>query len=268
MNYIKGISNIPLFGVCVRYCLSIINAYIIPFFIRGKFQYLKSLKNKYKGKRCFIVATGPSLNVNDLELIKGEISFSCNSIVKILDKTTWRPDYYMMFDKDAYLRLKKDIYKNQDKLSNFFYPYDWNFKGKIGRPYVLRRASWHTHKQHDFLYKCLGARLRFSQDPSKVVRIGGNIVHIIMQFVYYMGFKEVYLLGCDCTFLKVYTHADGIGYQRSRSYDADWSSKVVMEDYLLERKIFTKMNIKIYNATRGGNLELFPRVKLEDVIKS
>lgn len=39
-----------------------------------------------------------------------------------------------------------------------------------------------------------------------------------------------------------------------------------MEVYALLDSYAKKHNIHIYNATRGGNLEIFPRVKLEDVL--
>ncbi len=36
--------------------------------------------------------------------------------------------------------------------------------------------------------------------------------------------------------------------------------------YRLLKKYADRHGIKIYNATRGGNLEVFPRVQLEDVL--
>lgn len=36
---------------------------------KKQFSYLKEFKNKYKGKRCFMVGTGPSLTHEDMELI-------------------------------------------------------------------------------------------------------------------------------------------------------------------------------------------------------
>ena len=45
-----------------------------------KYEWLKQYKNKYDGKRCFIVATGPSLTVEDLSLLKNEITFGCQVI--------------------------------------------------------------------------------------------------------------------------------------------------------------------------------------------
>ena len=36
-------------------------------------RYLLSLKNKHKGRRAFIIGTGPSLKLEDLEKLEGEI---------------------------------------------------------------------------------------------------------------------------------------------------------------------------------------------------
>lgn len=38
--------------------------------------------------------------------------------------------------------------------------------------------------------------------------------------------------------------------------------------YQLLKQYADKHGIRIYNATRGGNLEIFPRVALEDVLAS
>ena len=67
---------------------------------------LKKYKNIHKGQRCFIIGTGPSLSVEDLEKLKGEITFGSNRIFEIYSQTDWRPTYYM----------------NQDK-ANIFIPY-------------------------------------------------------------------------------------------------------------------------------------------------
>lgn len=55
---------------------------------------LKKFKNIHKGQRCFIIGTGPSLTVEDLELLKDEICFGSNRIFEIYPRTSWRPTYY------------------------------------------------------------------------------------------------------------------------------------------------------------------------------
>lgn len=55
-------------------------------YIDKKFATIKQMENIHNGERCFIVATGPSLTMEDLQLIKNEISFGMNSITRIYDR--------------------------------------------------------------------------------------------------------------------------------------------------------------------------------------
>jgi len=50
---------------------------------------IQEFKGKYKGQRCFVVATGPSLTVEDLNTLhkNNEVVFSMNTIVKAFEKT-------------------------------------------------------------------------------------------------------------------------------------------------------------------------------------
>ena len=52
---------------------------------------LSVFKNIHKNKRMFIIATGPSLKIRDLEKLKqkNELSMSMNGIYHIFSKTTW-----------------------------------------------------------------------------------------------------------------------------------------------------------------------------------
>src|SRR5690625_3210612 len=53
----------------------------------SSYERLRYLKNKHKGEKCFIVATGPSLTIEDLEKLQNEITFSMNSICFAFDET-------------------------------------------------------------------------------------------------------------------------------------------------------------------------------------
>lgn len=59
---------------------------------------IKALKNKHKGQRCFIVGSGPSLKVDDLNKLKDEVTFACNKIYLAFNDTSWRPTYYSVYD--------------------------------------------------------------------------------------------------------------------------------------------------------------------------
>lgn len=266
MSISKIITKVPFLNVPLRFIGSRYNAFVQPIVSGFCNKHIRALKDSHKGERCFIVATGPSLTVEDLQLLKKEVCFSCNGIVKWFDRTDWRPDYYMMFDKDVYMKLKTDIEHNANNLPNFYHPYDWDFKGEISRPYILKRTSWYTASEYFFLCKYMGWKVGFSKDVSRFINRGGNVVHSIMQLVYYMGFKEVYLLGCDCNFLGDNIHAAGMDYKLSGNTDGAFLNHLILEDYKKDKEIFEADGRKIFNATRGGKLELFERVELKDVI--
>lgn len=251
----------------LRWVLAYVNAYVFPQIIKNRFTPLQSLKNIHRGERCFIVATGPSLQLSDLELIKNEVCFSCNSIVKLLNKTNWRPEYYFMYDKDVYKNIKSDITENQEYIKNFFHPYDWEYFHHNSRPYILKRDSWYSHKEKEFLRYFFNSKLQFSHDISKVVYRGGSVVHVMMQFAFFMGFKEIYLLGCDLNFLGPSIHAKGLSYDRPSSFSPERAKSGMLEDYELIKEIMKKRNINVYNSTRGGYLDVFERVNLEDIVK-
>ena len=51
-----------------------------------KYNSLKMYKDIHKGERCFIIATGPSLTMEDLEALKSEYTFGMNSICIFVNK--------------------------------------------------------------------------------------------------------------------------------------------------------------------------------------
>jgi hypothetical protein len=83
------------------------------FIFNRKYAHWEKFKNIHQEQRCFIVATGPSLTFEDLNLIKNEYSFGVNSIAKILDKTEWEPTYYGIQDRFVYGKLEQDILKSK-----------------------------------------------------------------------------------------------------------------------------------------------------------
>ena len=86
-----------------------------------------------------------------------------------------------------------------------------------------------------------------------------------MQIAIYMGFKEIYLLGCDNSYSddKNKQH-----FVESGHYDPTYKTagdRMVVA-YMEAKKYADSKNVKIYNATRGGMLEVFPRVDLDEVL--
>ena len=77
-----------------------------------------------------------------------------------------------------------------------------------------------------------------------------------------MGFREVYLIGCDCDLSKG-IHYDG-SEETNAPYVDSWNN--VFKLYEICKKIYEEDGRIIYNATVGGKLEVFERRKLEEII--
>ena len=94
---------------------------------------------------------------------------------------------------------------------------------------------------------------------------GSTVVLDAIQIAAYMGFKEIYLIGTDCNYRlksdKMYSVDHGI--RSSVQYSA---GKRMINDYKAIKRYTDAWGIKVFNATRGGMLNVFPRVNLDEII--
>lgn len=223
--------------------------------LKNKYKQIKNYKNIHEGERCFIVCTGPSLKIDDLNLIKDEVSFSMNSIVLSYKDTTWRPTYYAIQDRVGYEKLKEDIKK---------YNMKHLFCGISTRKHSPQIDINHIPfplNLGDHGKKGINHKTKFSNDCYKVVYDGHSITYSVIQLAIYMGFKEIYLIGLDCNYSnKGNDHV--IEYATQENLNAE----VLMKNSFKVAKNYADNNgIKIYNATRGGKLEVFERVNIDDL---
>lgn len=230
--------------------------------IGKKFKRLRKLKDKFKGERCFIALTGPSMTVEDLELLKEEHVFCVNAIVKVLDQISYKPEFYVIQDGHAYEALRKEIVR-----SDFQYAFIGNWKMKKE---FFTDKDWISYPIHvlDYFFSWPEGNYetnRFSDDAFKRVFGGVNVAYGALQLAVYLGFKKVYLLGADCTeegrvknFADVRTDKEII--------EENENCNKYIESYMTAYQWEKEKDVQIFNATRGGKLEVFPRVNLEDVL--
>jgi len=232
---------------------------------------LKTYRNKHLGQRCFIVALGPSLALDDLEKLKGEISFSLNSCFKLFDKTQWRPNYYVFQDSVAY-EMWKDQIDHLDVPCVFFYNnlMIWNF-GRDG----IGFKSNEMYALALYIKKICSkypTKIKFSTDIYKYIYTGGTTVISIIQIAVYMGFKEIYLLGADCDYTGPDLHHPAVEYDEDVLSKLDVSllrneGEKMIYSYAQYKIYLDRLGVKVYNATRGGKLEIFPRVNLDELVR-
>lgn len=79
-----------------------------------------------------------------------------------------------------------------------------------------------------------------------------------------MGFKEIYLLGNDCSYPNdpKKQHFMDFGHYDSSTLTA--RDRIIFA-YQYAKDFLKESDVKILNATRGGALEIFPRVDFDSL---
>ena len=116
---------------------------------------------------------------------------------------------------------------------------------------------------------------RFSTDAAKRLYCGQSVTMINLQLAFYMGFKEVYLIGMDFSYdipdtakiegLEIVSTEDDTNHFHPEYFGKgktwhDPQLDKVLRSYSMMKLVFESGGRKIYNATHGGKLELFERI--------
>jgi len=146
---------------------------------------LKGFWNIHQGKRCFILANGPSLRNMDLSLLEGEVTFGMNRIYLLADELGFSPTYFVCINE-----LVLDQFHHEIKNLSMPKFINWN------------RRSLFEPEQRDFHYLRinLGLKDHFGSDISKPISSGGTVTYVALQIAYSMGFETVVLIGLDHSF--------------------------------------------------------------------
>lgn len=221
---------------------------------------ISEFKNSHFGERCFIIGNGPSLNAKDLDMLNNEFTFACNKIYKIYDKTDWRPDYYVVDDRNY---VKDDYYniinKTEPKIAGFV---GVEYNKKIVEPYI--NSDRIIMKKKTILHN---GYPEWNINVDDYVCTGHTVVYVAIQLAIYMGFKEIYLLGVDCSYTSTFENG-----QKGTNYFYESDNQIVQMDannmflaFESAKEMMRDCNVEIYNSTRGGKLETFDRIDLEEL---
>lgn len=225
-------------------------------------------KNKHAGERCLILGTGPSLSDVDLSFIKDEIIFGVNFLYKSDIIKQIKPQYYCLYDEIFHGKNIDDTRDVFDKLpETTFFVRTKTFKN-FERNGLLRNnvyfQSCNVFQHGDYI----------KVDMTKNMTAPYNVVLGCIQTAIYMGFKEIYLLGCDYNSfaaLKVEhfyddKNQDAPSRHMSLGYEMKFYTMVTYHHYALE-KYAKKNNIKIYNVTNNSLLDAYERKNYLDVFQ-
>ena len=233
------------------------------------YNYIKNLKNTNENKRIFLLGNGPSLDINNLDLLKNEITIAANKIFLAYENTTWRPTYYMVEDDLVYKQNYSKISEITDSIK-LFPQYSLNWEKRIENAYYFNMK--YIPDREDFP--------QFNPDPIDGIFWGSTIVYTMIQWAIYLGSKEIYLLGIDFCFdvpkkqiVNKNNRIDLICDGEINHFHKDYrkiGEKWNLPNLETQVKSFTKAkeyaeehDIKIYNASRETKLEVFERINFD-----
>lgn len=219
---------------------------------------ISSFKDLHIGDRCIIIGNGPSLNKMDLSFLDNEITFGLNRIYLLFDKWKFRPTYYASVNPLV-------LEQSADEILKISAPKFISHKG----------VPFFPNPPKDLMFIKSLSQWIFSTDPCVGLCEGWTVTYFAMQLAYYMGFREVILIGVDHHFttqgspnLEVtstgpdpnHFSADYFGKgTRWHLPDLERSEK----SYILAKNAFESANRRILDATVDGKLNIFPKIDYE-----
>ena len=250
-------------------------------------------KEKYTGKRCFIIGNGPSLKNIDFSLLENEYTFTVNQLPKNPNFPKLKTNFHIWSDARFFdinknnsedlelLNTMKSVNTDNNKpivfyeilaipmIKQFNLDKNLNIKYFIGNNFVTLKD-----KKIDF--------------TSWTPNLPTVVQHAICLAVY-MGFSKIYLLGIDCTSIinvvngKLKTsekaqYTYNISYNEKKRLEKIASMTSIRSELYSNLKLFDfyqeiynyceKYNVKLYNATNPTLLECIPKVDLEYILNN
>lgn len=229
---------------------------------------LRALREKYRGtRRCFVIGNGPSLNETDLSLLKDEVTFAVNGFFLKTADLDWKPTFYLVEDHL--------VAEDRAKWINSFKGPIKLFPTYLG--YMFPEAEdtiFYNHRPR----KSYPHGFDFSTQADEITYTGATVTFSMLQMAYYMGFEEIYMIGVDASYSipadaeQASSYAVGVIDMKSddvNHFHPDYFGKgfrwhdpqvsKMVEAYQEARKVVDQTNQRIYNATVGGQLEVFER---------
>lgn len=227
-------------------------------------QKLEELKNKHKGERCFVIATGPSLRLDDILRLKDEYTFAVNTIFELFEKTTWRPSYYVLVDPEHQKRLQKNHILDFDSFAT-----ENCILCSINKKISKGMNNIYLHINFlDHVYN-FGKSTKFKYSDNLVYGFYDNnsVTQDSLMLAMYMGFSEIYLLGADNNYLGKKQH---FTITENEPIHSDKRALLIQQAnddaYKFVSEVAKKKGVSIINITRGGNVNVFERKNIEEVI--
>jgi hypothetical protein len=236
---------------------------------------LSSLRGAYHGQRCFVMGNGPSLNQTALNKLANDYVWGANRCYLLFDQIEWRPAFFIAVDTrvvpdnaQEFTDLAAEL-----KSTKFFFPCHYRWERTLNS---APNIYWYNEIPLDDENLPDGYFSTHIESYAYSVR---TVTIAALQIAAYLGFNPIYLIGCDTTYnlpkavrfedsdqeLIVSTADTDINHFRpdyfgtGKKYHQPHPERMIFA-YQQSKQVCDRLGVKVYNATIGGMLEVFPRV--------
>lgn len=245
-------------------------------------------KDIHKGKRCFILGSGPSIKKEDLKPLKNEIVFALNNFyvhedfAEIMSGDV--PKYYMTAPihspqtEDEWKQWFEDMQSHMPKNINMIFGLN-SYKGNI--KHILE--TYGIFKEYNITWYYAGINIskeyKFNVRDIQLTNViwsASTVSTYALIMAMYMGFDKIYLLGVDHNYIclkkeenyRFYKSAihQQQEHQRMNFKKSDeffGTGKVFLEKELISENC----KINIFNCSWDSLLNMFERIELKDIVK-
>lgn len=244
----------------------------------------KRLKGQYKGKRVFIIANGPSLNITPLYLLKNEYTIMFNRILLMLERLNYSPSFYMIVDGLVGPTIKEDI-------KYFLDHCDFVFTPDITKGDFVNFKKFVPFNENVlYMYQ---EPFRFSYHLP-FANFGGSVIIAAFQVLKYLGFDEVIVVGNDMNYVLHTTaellkesnkkngtyqnikskadddpnHFDPRYFGKGKEYHQPNETVInnIFESLNIVNDEFKKSGVSIINAGYNSHVNCFPKMDFYEVL--
>ncbi len=250
------------------------------------------LKQRFADReRCFIIGNGPSLKKQNLLLLKGEITFACNFFNLHPQAAEIAPTFYCFGDANTFFAKSINDDLEIDRSEWFSDIVRKNPHAEFIVPYmakeIIAKKGWFQSQPLWYvLQRGIATELnQASAELDRAIPNGmGTVAAIAIPAALFMGFKKIYLLGCDCNWFVQAMVKEDFAQECAHFYDrnpyikrestlTDFGMEIefkCLSDHFkslrLLRELAQTKGQEIWNATDGGLLDVFPRISFSSLL--
>lgn len=223
---------------------------------------LRSMRDQYKGKRCFVIGNGPSLRETDMSKLRGEYTFGMNRIYLMFPELGFETTFFVSINDLVIEQCAQDIQKL--KMPKFL---AWHAR------------QWLHPADNLFMLHSTYTGPKFARDITGRIWEGATVTYVALQVAYYLGFSEAILIGVDHSFATkgkpnetVVSQGDDPNHFNPKYFGKGFRWQLPDLDtsevgYAMARQAYEQDGRRVIDATVGGKLTIFPKVDYDTLFK-